>query len=282
MPGRDTVCVEQRTRGCIHWLGGVSRVDIFREGDPVALLGTGWFALESFKGDSFRWVSNDAKLHVARLRSCAYTVSLTLEPGPGLGSKPFDLSVRDDGSRELATLKIQGKQTVSFELPAGEPSVHKLTLHVDGGGRTALGDDRILNFRVFNITMAPGASDIILSNLGLKLGSGWYPIENFNGETFRWVGNEAIVEAQDPGKAKVVRLDVEPGPGVGFAPFKLSVATNDSAQASVIEISGRQEIAIPLPKTHEASKVRLKVEGGGKAVPGDARILNFRAFALVD
>ncbi len=257
-------------------------MDIFRSGDPVALVGTGWFEPETFKGDTFRWVSNDARLNVARLRSTPLIVKLLVEPGPGLGLKPFELKVLDAASHPVATLKVAGRQFVSFELPGGKPGVDCLTLHLDEGGKPAHGDSRILNFRVFKIEVASAPSEIVPIDLGLKLGSGWYPLETFAGKTFRWAGNESVVEVENPQKVGSLRLDIEPGPGVGSRPFKLSVVEGSGAQLVEIDVHERQHVSIPLPDTSGAAKLRLKVKGGGLSVPGDARILNFRAFSPVD
>ena len=256
-------------------------LEIFRIGDPVALIGPGWYPLEMFKGDSFRWVSNDAKMHVARLRWSPYAVVLTLEPGPGVDLQPFDLRVLDGSNAAVATLKIVGKQRASFELAGGEPGVDALTLHVDGGGKMSAGDQRTLNFRVFKISVE-ALSEIVEMGAGLKLGRGWHPLETFNGETFRWAGDEVIVEAQNPQKAGTLHLDLEPGPGVSFAPFRLCVLDASGKQLGKVDVRARQHVTIPLPRTSSPAKLSLKVEGGGKAVPGDTRILNYRAFASSD
>jgi hypothetical protein len=256
-------------------------VDIVRQGDPIALVGTGWYPFEMFGADSFRWVDNDAQMNVASLRSSPIKVSITLEPGPGVSLKPFELKVFNAASQLVAELKVAGKERLHFGLPAGEPTVHQLRLHVEGGGKSAVGDERILNFRVFKISVESTGGDIVRTGVGLTVGKGWYPLENFNGELFRWAGNESVVESRDPEKAGILELEIEPGPGVGYKPFVLTVLGEKNEKIAEIEVKTRQHFAIPLPNL-PSDKLYFKVAGGGKPTPGDARILNFRAFARID
>ena len=192
--------------------------------------------------------------------------------------KPFELRVLDSAGNTRSTLKVRGKERVSFELSPGEPGVDALLLRVDGGGKSSGHDQRILNFRIFNIAVVP-VSEILESGAGLTIGSGWHPLETYNGETFRWAGPEVFVEVQNPEKVGALQLDLEPGPGVSFDRFELSVFDTSGERVGTIEVRTRQHVTIPLPRTNDPAKLCLKVEGGGKAIPGDSRILTYRAFA---
>ena len=254
-------------------------MDVYRQGDPVAL-GSGWYPPESYRGEDFRWVNNDAQLNIAQLLPRSYAVSLAIEPGPGVGLKPFELKVLDADGDPIASLQVLGRQTVSFDVPPGPPKVHQFTLHLDGGGKSALRDERILNFRVFKLSVEPGKTDIVPIELGLKVGTGWYPLETFNEETFRWAGNEAVIEAPDPTKIPEIELDVEPGPGVDLKPFRLKVLDQGGMSIAEIDVKERQKIRFPQPEGNAPAKYRLRAEGGGKVTVGDARIMNFRAFSI--
>ena len=254
-------------------------MDIYREGDPVAL-GTGWYAPEQVAGNSFRWVSNDARINVAQLLPAPTVVSFLLEPGPGVELKPFELLILDENAERLAACKVRGKETVSFELPAGVPTVRRLTLRVENGGKTVRGDERILNFRIFTIGVAARAIDIIHPHIGVTIGAGWYPLEKFNGATFRWAANEAVLHARAPIPEKKLRLDIEPGPGTGHAPFDLNVSDASNRLLTTITIGKRQIIELPFDES--VSTLRLKVARDGKPTPGDPRVMNYRAFSVLD
>jgi hypothetical protein len=242
-------------------------------------LGAGWFPLETYRAESFRWVTNDAEVYVAALKNIKHFLQIHLEPGPGLNLKPFELSVRD-GEQTLARTTVKGRQMVSIEVPPAEPAVRKLVLHIEGGGKAAPNDNRVLNFRVFKLTFVPALSDVLPSGLQAKLGSGWYPLETFNGETFRWAGADAIINVTDSGNVKSLLLEVEPGPGVNSKPFVLRVLDQSGVQLSEAQVKARQVVAIPLNGASKENPVSmtLHAEGGGKKIGSDERIMNFRVF----
>ena len=248
--------------------------DITLATNDVAL-GSGWGRLETFRGESFRWVANDAIVHVATLKRVDHQVQIHIEPGPGVGLKPFELQVFD-GSQIAAKLNVKGRQPIAVVLPAGEPAVHNLRLHTDDGGSTAPNDTRVLNFRVFRIAVQRLSSDVLPAGAGYKIGTGWYPLETFNGESFRWVNNDAIIEA---GQAALpdLELEVEPGPGFEMKPFMLRVFDQADAPIGSFEVKTRQRVEIKLPSEVKLpTKLRLHVDGGGKMSSGDNRIMNFR------
>ena len=119
------------------------------------LIGEGWYPYETFGGASFRWVQNDAELVVSRPGGQATTLSLEIEPGPGLGLQPFDLAILDGAGRTVATAPVRGRETVTVPLPI-QPGAEtqSFRLHVEGGGRPTPNDPRVLNFRVFALRWA--------------------------------------------------------------------------------------------------------------------------------
>jgi hypothetical protein len=237
-------------------------------------LGSGWFPLEAYRAESFRWVTNDAEIYAAALRNVKHYLQVHLEPGPGLNLKPFELLIKEK-DQTLARTTVKGRQMISVEIPATEPMVRKLVLHVEGGGRPAPNDARLLNFRVFKVTFMPALIDVLAPDAGAKLGSGWYPLETFNGETFRWAGNDAKITLNAPGEAKQLMLEIEPGPGVNSKPFVLRVLNDAGVQLTEAKVETRRVVAIQLDG---ASSLTLHAEGGGKKIGSDDRIMNFRVF----
>jgi len=70
---------------------------------------------------------------------------LTVEPGPGVSSKPFVLRVLDDAGVQVTEAEIKSRRSVTIPLNGSG----SLTLHAEGGGKKVGSDDRIMNFRVF-------------------------------------------------------------------------------------------------------------------------------------
>ena len=64
-------------------------------------------------------------------------------------------------------------------------------------------------------------------------------------------------------------------------PLVLQVLDSYGCEIRTTELRGRQRLEVTLPVHAGAMNTfRLHVEGGGAAVPGDPRILNFRVFQI--
>ena len=246
-------------------------------GSPDITLGRGWHAPESFAGTRFRWASNDAEILIVALQPVRHTLVLNVEPGPGVGLKPFKLEVAD-GGKKIAGIDVRGKQAIRIDLPPAGPKVHRVTLHVDGGGRTIANDPRVLNFRVFDITVEQSARDVLPAEM--EIGSGWYPLERKDDIAFRWVSNDAKITVPNADGTAYLDLDLEPGPGLENKPFILHVLQRTGAElkpVSDVQVNGRQRVELGLPKG-ERVEIVLHVDATGRKTPGDPRELNFRAF----
>jgi hypothetical protein len=115
---------------------------------------------------------------------------------------------------------------------------------------------------------------------GLFVGQDWHLLEKTAEGTFRWVDNNAQIVVTSPtGRRNVLRMTVEPGPGLAGAPFELQVLDQAGRVAARANVQGRQTISIALPIVAGQPDIfRLHVEGGGKPAGKDPRTLNFRVF----
>ena len=118
-------------------------------------LGGGWGVLETFDNETFRWVNNDALIALTADQSGSAVLSVIVEPGPGVGSKPFVFRVLDAAGRQVGAQPVEKRSVVRLILPVESGKSAEFRLHVDGGGKPARNDPRILNFRVFEIEAAP-------------------------------------------------------------------------------------------------------------------------------
>lgn len=247
--------------------------DIYAEASIA--LGGGWYQLEAHRGTKFRWAKNDAIFYVAALTQTPQIVRLLIEPGPGLGLKPFDLHIFDERDVLIASPTIAGKQVATIELPPTLPRVHRLRLHADGGGIAGLDDARTLNFRVFDISVDPQPADALPG--WAEFGKNWYPFEKHAEASFRWASNDAVLAITGAGAGQI-RFDIESGPGVDSKPFVLQIRDTDGSPIRNVEIGrARQTLTLDIPKV--PCQLIFHVQGGGKSTPGDPRILNFRIFA---
>jgi len=124
------------------------------DGAGILLSGGGWYSIESSDVEQFRWVNNDAGLHVIAPEDRP-TLQLLVEAGPGLSYAPFELQLLDSEGQVVATAAVEGRETVELELPLDEGESGAYRLHVENGGQQfAPNDPRTLNFRVFSLGWA--------------------------------------------------------------------------------------------------------------------------------
>ncbi|HZS07228.1 MAG TPA: hypothetical protein VFD58_20495 [Blastocatellia bacterium] len=117
---------------------------------------------------------------------------------------------------------------------------------------------------------------------GISVGSGWYIPETDGNRTWRWVGNDAELTLSLPQKGlPALSLDVESGPGLDNKPFTLSLQNSAGQTLAQVEAREKGIVNLPLPpQPGQTETLRLHVDGGGRVVPGDNRVLNFRVFGL--
>ena len=118
-------------------------------------LGKGWGPLETFKGETFRWVDNDAELILSAAKPDTVQVSVTVEGGPGIVERPFLLKLLDPAGRQLAAGPVRNRATLTYLVPVEAGSGTPVRLHVDNGGHSTPKDPRVLNYRVFGIEAMP-------------------------------------------------------------------------------------------------------------------------------
>lgn len=125
----------------------------------------------------------------------------------------------------------------------------------------------------------PATLPDILSVGGSHLGGGWLDIEQFGGEIFRWVENDAEIVLDGAPEPVELKMLVEAGPGLRGRELVLQVLNSDGDQIGVETVIGRGEASFYLPAGCDRS-LRLHVEGGGQLISADPRVLNFRVFAI--
>jgi hypothetical protein len=147
-----------------------------------------------------------------------------------------------------------------------------------GDGRTVGAQLKFLGFEPAKSTGSP--VDIV-QGPNLQLGSGWGPIEIFHREHFRWVENDAqiLITPQKTGDLEV-SMEVEAGPGVG-GQCLLKALDVSGRQVAAVLVEGRKAVKLFIPvETGKPNEFKLHVDGGGRRIQNDPRILNFRVFQV--
>ena len=118
----------------------------------------------------------------------------------------------------------------------------------------------------------------------LRLGPGWYPLELWAGEKFRWANNDAQVFLPFSvwGKKKVLKLELEPGPGIGSNQSR-ALKILDRKGRTVAQgpsIGDRQKVELELPATFKGSLIRIFVDSENRQIDNDPRVLNLRVLKI--
>jgi hypothetical protein len=115
--------------------------------------GGGWYPCETYEGETFCWVYNDAEFTIHTPSGEFDTVKIELAPGPSMGGA-FVLSILNEEHEVIAWTEVTHRQIVSFQLPIVPGEKVTFYLHVEGGGYRVPNDPHILNFRVFQFGWA--------------------------------------------------------------------------------------------------------------------------------
>lgn len=140
---------ETRTRSTMRLIQTRSTLSSLSTEDDAIMAGQGWYPIEYYNREIFRWVANDAELIIHTPTGRRRTLSLEIEPGPGVRSQPFTLHVLDEKGNMAATAQVKGREVVNVTLPITQGQSTVIRLHIEGGDLPTPSDPRILNFRVF-------------------------------------------------------------------------------------------------------------------------------------
>jgi hypothetical protein len=226
--------------------------DIVESGSGISL-GVGWYGVERFAGETFRWVRNNAEIIVFSTEAGPRNMGMLIEPGPGVDSKPFELTVLDQSHCRVASALVNELEYVEIPLACRRGRTEVFVLHIDGGDRPAVNDPRLLNFRLFwcgwSQQSGPKSTPVRLDlplEPGLMLGGGWLPTgSGAVGETriLGADGAEIVVQAPEA-TPRVLRFEIEPQ---GRLPMAIEVRDSQSRILASRAIRGRQLCYLSLP-----------------------------------
>src|SRR5262249_46777501 len=140
--------------------------------------------------DVFRWVRNEAELVVNSLGQNHRDFVLELQSADADHS--CELQVHDRGGRVVARARLKGRQKQHLRLPTNRHRVEVFRLRVCDA------TDRLPRaFRVWHSGGHRGRPSAIpardFAGEGVRLGANWYPLEEYAGQRFRWINNDAQV-----------------------------------------------------------------------------------------
>jgi hypothetical protein len=136
----------------------------------------------------------------------------------------------------------------------------------------------------------PGERDIVDGSRGsgLALGIGWYRRETEHGAPFRWMADKAdIVVDGDSVRHKRVLIQGRVGPSAPSGSVSVRVMLNGRLMSTFNVRNPTANVALDFgsPSLREwlrpgQNVITLMVGGGGKEIPGESRVLDFRVFHI--
>jgi hypothetical protein len=116
----------------------------------------------------------------------------------------------------------------------------------------------------------------------IAAGNNWYPVETYEGTTFRWVHNDAeLIISAPSGKYSKISMELEAGPSLGRTSFILEIQDIYGRVVAEAGVMNRAIISFDVPLVYNETAIfRLHVESDDMSVTGDNRIMNYRVFAL--
>ncbi|MCX6175449.1 MAG: hypothetical protein NTZ27_11910 [Ignavibacteriales bacterium] len=258
-------------------------------------LGLGWDRLETSDGHPMRWAGKEpAEIVLDNIDKKHNIIQLDLEAGPGCGGKPLKLKIYHK-NQLIKEEVVSGRKNIELQLPEEIYKDNKeqiiLKLVAETENAKIASDPRVLNFRVFNISLkeAVPQQKTIVDKMNfdkISLGNGWYPFETYYGESFQWVGGKPaeIIFKNSDNNLGTLKLDLEPGPSCGGESLKLDIYLNDKL-INENKLLTRKIFEINLKNYKNNLKdgnnvIKLVPSSKNINVPGDPRMLNFRVFSI--
>lgn len=267
--------------------------------DRLALKATGYGVDAS---QVFRWISDGRNglvlIDVDNRTQESNYLNFCAMSGPGISKSSFDLSLVDRDKVEIGKFTIGEYSCYSINVK-NRPSPFALVHHEKAEYISSL-DRRKLVYRIFKIGFSKngdtedlyfsmaGSTDIVdhkntLSNSvdKVRLGANWYPYEKYQGESFRWVKNDAEIVVSGSVGSKKLSVLIESGPSAGSDGVDLKIINHQNTNVGQCFVNGRTNCIFTLNiKDAGPNSFRFKAKSNSKLVDGDPRILNFRVFHI--
>ncbi len=127
----------------------------------------------------------------------------------------------------------------------------------------------------------PEEKDIVHPDSGIRLGSGWYPVESYSRGLLRWTSNGAEIFVQRlPGSASQLLIDAETGPSAGGEPVTIEVVDPAGTLLASARVEGRCQLRLHIPEHISSAALGLRVYSRGLPLTRDSRFLSLCVFGL--
>ena len=254
--------------------------DIVLTPGPVRL-GRGWHELEGPASERFRQADGEGCVELRDTTTAGAKLEAEIELLPAEVSTFPLFELLAQGRKLAEKTTVEGRQTIDFALPAGLYGGTQLCLVAPLPAARAGGAPRTRPFRAYSIIGPEGArargykNDVV--QWPLRVLSGWYPIEKWEGETFRWINTDASIYV--PEGMHRLTMEIALGPGLAGKPLQAELLDRRGQVIATFNAKKRQKVTLKLPEG-VSGRMMFRVKNRGVLYGVDPRILNFRVFSL--
>lgn len=220
------------------------------------------------------WVAENCDFRLAQQESGEFRIAGEIPQRPG-DPPANQIRVLEDGHPILERDLTAGPFDITAQTPV-EPGAHRIEIQFRSATKLSAADPRPAAAHLSRIGFGPFDAVDDIGAEGITFGTGWYDLEHYRGETFRWARSRSLVHLKPRGNQHWLAADLEPNSG--GIPVEIRVSTTDGKVLSQRRLKGREKIRIPFVT---AADVEFAVdEQSLKPAPGDPRQLGLRFFRL--
>lgn len=263
------------------WSDGTS--DLF-DFAPGVLLGDNWGERRISKNEKFsREFQNGAIIWVNPAGRTSLEFHLNIKPESEYEKTAVDFSVLNDEGAEVMKTRLPKDGKVQVKLPLNPQRLQSFQFRFAAAEPGAEAPPALRAYRPGTVKRGlPSRRRSDVTEPGTVLGENWFPLERYDGMSFRWVENDAEIKPGIWAKpVSTLRISLECGPGVDDEGTMLEVRDKNGEVLASTHIHTFAEFELKLSRPLQPNEVcRLHIHGGGRPSPrGDPRILNFRVFS---
>jgi hypothetical protein len=244
--------------------------DVVTPADGIRF-GSGFSRPETWAGERQRWAEAEAVLLVEPPAAALHYLSLVLEDGPSLLTRPLVIEVHGENAPVVRAV-LGGRHRLHLSLPMQPGQRNRFVLRVCGSV-VPMEDGYTRCYRLLHAGWSNGpdsgsshvaregnrdwvveevstqAPEDIASDPGIRFGCGFGAVEIRKGERFRWVRREQVrlQLAARPGQARVLMLELEPGPGLLAEGFELQLRDDSRQVVASGKVEGHQRVYLTVP-----------------------------------
>lgn len=124
------------------------------------------------------------------------------------------------------------------------------------------------------------AEDIVAPE-GIRLGAGWYKIESYANDRFRWMAEQSEIVFDKPRDPETsLLLEVEIGPSAAEGQVTMEVLDRHASLLASAPVTGRSILRLHIPARVASGSIQLRLRCNRLALAKDSRFLILRVFRI--